>query len=101
MALSPEFRGSQDFGWSTAHESVRAYDEFSAHLRSLEQETAIRVRIVLSFYNHVAEGAGFYEIPKSLLLTVEGRGNNTLRSRPRGATPEDRRDYWPQMQIAS
>jgi hypothetical protein len=78
MALSPEFRGSQDFGWSTAHESVRAYDEFNAHLRSFEQETPIRVRIVLAFYNHVAEGAGFYEIPKSLLLTVEGRGNNTL-----------------------
>src|SRR5262249_48053267 len=78
MALSPEFRGSQDFGWSTAHESVRAYDEFQAHLGTFEQETPVRVRIVLAFYNHVAEGAGFYEIPKSLLLTIEGRGNNTL-----------------------
>ena len=78
MALSPEFRGSQDFGWSTAHKSVRTYDEFKAHLATFEQETPVRVRIVLAFYNHVAEGAGFYEIPKALLLTIEGRGNNTL-----------------------
>jgi hypothetical protein len=57
---------------------VRAYDEFKAYLQALEQETPVRIRITLACYNHVAEGAGFYEIPKSLLLTVEGRGNNTI-----------------------
>lgn len=75
MALMAEFRGAQDSGWSTAHESVRAYDEFATLLKSLPP-SPVRVRVKLAFYNHVAEGAGFYEIPKALLLTVEGRGNN-------------------------
>jgi hypothetical protein len=75
MALMPEFRGEQDAGWSTADESVRAYDEFAELVRSLPK-TPARVRVVLAFYMHVAEGAGFYEIPKKLLLTIEGRGNN-------------------------
>jgi hypothetical protein len=35
MALMPEFRGEQDAGWSTADESVRAYDEFAELVRSL------------------------------------------------------------------
>ena len=75
MALMPEFRGEQDAGWSTADESVRAYDEFAELVRSLPK-TPARVRVVLAFYMHVAEGAGFYELPKKLLLTIEGRGNN-------------------------
>ena len=75
MALMPEFRGEQDAGWSTANESVRAYDEFAELVRSLSQ-SPVRVRVVLAFYAHVAEGAGFYEIPKKLLLTIEGSGNN-------------------------
>ena len=75
MALMPEFRGEQDAGWSTADESVRAFDEFAELVRSLPK-TPARVRVVLAFYMNVAEGAGFYEIPKKLLLTIEGRGNN-------------------------
>jgi hypothetical protein len=35
MALMPEFRGSQDPGWSTADESVRAYGEFSELVMSM------------------------------------------------------------------
>jgi hypothetical protein len=77
MALMPEFRGAQDAGWSTADESIRAYDEFVALVKSLPA-SPVRVRVVLAFYTHVAEGAGFYEIPKALLLTVEGRGNNII-----------------------
>jgi hypothetical protein len=77
MALMPEFRGSQDAGWSTADECVRAYDEFTELVRSMPP-SPIRVRVILAFYNHVAEGAGFYEIPKALLLTIEGRGNNMI-----------------------
>ena len=77
MALMPEFRGEQEGGWSTANESVRAYDEFTALAKSLEA-SPVRVRVILAFYAHVAEGAGFYEIPKALLLTIEGRGNNMI-----------------------
>jgi len=77
MALMPEFRGEQAVGWSTANESVRAYDEFAALAKSL-QASPVRVRVILAFYAHVAEGAGFYELPKALLLTIEGRGNNMI-----------------------
>jgi len=76
MALMPEFRGMRDGGWSTAHEAVRAFDDFSALIKSLDKKEFVRARIVLSFYAHVAEGSGFYEIPKKLLLTVGGQGNN-------------------------
>jgi hypothetical protein len=75
MALMPEFRGAMDEGWSTAVESVRAYDEFMSLVNSMNP-APIRIRVVLAFYAHVAEGSGFYEIPKKLLLTIEGRGNN-------------------------
>ena len=34
--------------------------------------------MLLAFYAHVSEGSGFYEIPKAMLLTVEGRGNNIM-----------------------
>lgn len=78
MALMPEIRGAQDAGWSTAHESVEAFDEFGEHLRSIGTDKRVRVRIALAFYNHVSEGAGFYEIPKKLLLTIEGKGNNII-----------------------
>jgi hypothetical protein len=71
-----EFRGAMDEGWSTAIESVRAYDEFVSLVKSMDRGGAIRVRVILAFYAHVAEGSGFSEIPKKLLLTIEGRGNN-------------------------
>jgi hypothetical protein len=76
MALMPEFRGSQDAGWSTALEAVRAYDQLTALVKSISREDEVRARVILAFYNQVAEGSGFYEIPKKLLLTIEGRGNN-------------------------
>jgi len=78
MALMPEFRGEQDAGWCTAQEAVRAYDEFTALVKSLSADNPVRVRVTLAFYAHVAEGSGFYEIPKKLLLTVEGKGNNII-----------------------
>ncbi len=59
---------------------VRAYDEFTALVRSMSP-SPVRVRVILAFYNHVAEGAGFYEIPKKLLLTIEGRGTTLCHSR--------------------
>jgi len=76
MALMPEFRGAQDGGWNTAEECVRAYDEDKALLEAIEKDEIVRLRVVLGFYLHVAEGAGFYEIPKKMMLTLEGKGNN-------------------------
>lgn len=76
MALMPEFRGVQDAGWSTAHEAVKAYDEFVELIKRMDRASPIRIRVVLAFYNHLAEGSGFYETPKKLLLTISGRGNN-------------------------
>jgi hypothetical protein len=76
MALMPEMRGMQDAGWNTAEDAARAYDDFSKHLASLKASDPIHPRIVLAFYLSMAEGAGFYEIPKKMLLTTEGKGNN-------------------------
>jgi hypothetical protein len=78
MALMPEVRGMQDAGWNTAHEAIRAYDEFKTFVKSLDNNDPIRVRMLLAFYAHVSEGSGFFEIPKALLLTVEGRDNNIM-----------------------
>jgi len=78
MALMPEFRGAQDGGWSTAEEAVYAYDQFVTHIKSLSRDEPVRVRIALALYLQVAEGSGFYEIPKKLMLTVEGKGNNIM-----------------------
>lgn len=76
MALMLEFRGMRDGGWNTAEDALRAYDQYSAHIKSLKKDDLGRIRIVLAFYLHVAECSGFYEMPKKLMLTVEGRGNN-------------------------
>lgn len=75
MALMPEFRGCQDAGWNTANEAVRAYDELTTLIKSLPLEP-VRLRVALAFYATVSEGSGFYEIPKALMLTTEGKGNN-------------------------
>ena len=76
MGLMPEFRGAQDGGWNTAEEAIYAYDQFSAHIKSLKKDDPVRLRIALAFYLHVAEGSGFYEMPKKMMLTIEGKGNN-------------------------
>jgi hypothetical protein len=82
MALMPEMRGIQDAGWNTAFEAVRAYDEFTEHVNTIGREKLVRIRIILAFYLHVAEGAGFYEIPKKMPLTAEGKGNNIVPFQP-------------------
>jgi hypothetical protein len=76
MALMPEFRGMQDGGWNTGEEAVQAFDQFTEHIKSLEQNSAVRIRIILAFYLMLSECSGFYEMPKKLMLTVEGKGNN-------------------------
>jgi hypothetical protein len=76
IALMPEFRGMQDAGWSTAFEATHAYEDFADLLETIDKSRSIYPRVALAFYNHVAEGSGFYEVPKKLMLTIEGRGNN-------------------------
>ncbi len=76
LALMPEFKGCQDAGWSTAEDAVHAYEEYLELIKKLPDRTPIKIRVMLAFYNHVSEGSGFYEIPKKLLLTIEGKGNN-------------------------
>jgi hypothetical protein len=78
MALMPEMRGLQDAGWNTAEEAVHAYDQYSALLEKLGKKDIVRLRVILAFYLHAAECSGFYEIPKKMLLTTEGKGNNFM-----------------------
>lgn len=78
MALMPEMRGIQDGGWNTAEEAVRAFDEYETLLKTLKKYDPVRVRVTLAFYLHASEYSGFYEIPKKLMLTIEGKGNNFM-----------------------
>jgi hypothetical protein len=76
MALMPEIRGAQDPLWNTAEEAVRAFDQFEALIKKMDKKDLVRVRVALTFYMHAAECSGFYEIPKKMMLTIDGRGNN-------------------------
>ena len=78
MALMPEMRGMQDSGWNTAEEAADAYAQYGALLDKLAQDDVVRVRVVLALYLHTAECSGFYEVPKKMLLTSEGKGNSYL-----------------------
>jgi hypothetical protein len=78
IALMPEMRGMQDGGWNTAQEASDAYSQFRALLDKLPADDVVRVRVLLALYLHTAECSGFYEIPKKMLLTTEGKGNNYL-----------------------
>lgn len=75
MALSPEMRGMQSAGWSTAHDAAAAFDQYLELIEKM-QPAPIRIRIALALYNHVAESSGLYEVLKKMLLTIEGKGNN-------------------------
>jgi len=76
MALCPEMRGMQDGGWSTAEDAMAAFVEYNELIDTLPQDSRVRIRIALAFYNHIAESSGLYEVLKKLLLTTEGKGNS-------------------------
>lgn len=78
IGLIPEMRGMQDGGWNTAEEAVDAYSQYGALLDKLAPDDVVRVRVLLALYLHVAECSGFYEVPKKMLLTTEGKGNTYL-----------------------
>jgi hypothetical protein len=71
FALEPEQRGYQDSGWSSAAETFIAFDDYGEFLSS-GIDTRLKFRVALSFYSHLSEASGFYEVPKKLLLVAEG-----------------------------
>ncbi len=73
MSLMPEMRGMQDAGWNTAEDTHRAFDEYLEFINTAKG--AIKFRVALAFYCHVAEASGFYEIPKNMLRIVGGESH--------------------------
>jgi hypothetical protein len=70
FAMEPEERGYQNSGWSSAAETFIAFDDYLEFLNSGEA-TRFKFRVALSFYCHLSEASGFYEVPKKLLLVAE------------------------------
>ncbi len=66
MSLMPELRGAQDFGWNTAYEAETAFNEYLDFIDKLENGP-MKCRVALAFHSHIAEAAGFYEVPKNML----------------------------------
>lgn len=71
FALHPEERGFQDSGWSSAAETFLAFDDYLEYIDS-SPDTRFKLRVMLSFYCHLSEAGGFYEVPKKLMLVYEG-----------------------------
>jgi hypothetical protein len=71
ISLMPEFRGMQDAGWSTAVEAKVAFQQYLELINHLPP-SPIKLRIGLSFYSHLSEAAGFYEMPKNMLRVCGG-----------------------------
>ena len=69
ISLMSEFRGMQDAGWNTAEESKAAFQEYLQLMQDLPP-APIKLRIGLSFYSHLSEAAGFYEMPKNIDPTI-------------------------------
>jgi hypothetical protein len=74
MALMPEMRGLQDAGWNTAAETQHAFDEYLDFLGK-QQDGRMKCRVALSFYCHIAEASGFYEVPKNMLRIAGGQSH--------------------------
>lgn len=75
LALMPEMRGLMEPGWNTAfatQEAFHEYMELLAHLEDAGRER-MRARVALSFYCHLSEASGFYEVPKNMLRITEGK----------------------------
>jgi hypothetical protein len=71
FALHPEERGFQDSGWSSAAETFLAFHDYLEFLDS-SPDSRFKLRVALSFYCHLSEASGFYEVPKKLMLVYEG-----------------------------
>ncbi|MGD6735604.1 hypothetical protein ACP5PY_04160 [Photobacterium leiognathi subsp. mandapamensis] len=71
FSLSPESRGSQDAGWNTAEDAIRAFDEYLEFIQD-GPLTPIKARVALGFYCHLSEASGFYEVLKNMLRVADG-----------------------------
>lgn len=71
LSLNPEFRGMQDAGWSTAEETIYAFDEYREIIENLKYKNH-KVRVALGFYCNLSEASGYYEIPKNMLRVSDG-----------------------------
>lgn len=72
LSLSPEFRGCEDVGWNTAHDAQKSVTTYLSLLES-DVDAELKIRVALAFYCHLAEAAGFYEVPKNLLNVASGQ----------------------------
>lgn len=70
LAMTPEMRGMQDAGWSTAEDTSRALQEYKELIPQLTGP--ISVRIGLSLYSHLSEASGYYEVPKNMMRIASG-----------------------------
>jgi hypothetical protein len=88
FGLHPEERGYQDSGWSSAAETFLAFNDYLEFIDS-SPDTRFKLRVMLSFYSHLSEASGFYEVPKKLLLVCEG--DPYFRSAFHSITEQNRR----------
>src|SRR5439155_8427794 len=52
LSLTPEFRGMQDPGWSTAADAQVAFGDYLAFLKECES-ARLKARVALGFYCHL------------------------------------------------
>lgn|GEM_PF-717918 len=71
FAVMPEERGIQTSGWSSAAETFLAFNDYLEFLDA-SPDSRFKLRVMLSFYCHLSEASGFYEVPKKLLMVYEG-----------------------------
>lgn len=74
MALMPEMRGMQGAGWNTAADTQHSFDEYIEFLEK-QEDGRMKYRVALSFYCHIAEASGFYEVPKNMLRIAGGQSH--------------------------
>lgn len=74
IALMPEMRGMQDASCNTAAETQQAFDEYLDFLEK-QEDSPMKCRVALSFYCHISEASGFYEIPKNMLRIAGGESH--------------------------
>ena len=76
LSLNPEFHGVSDPGWNSTDECFVAVSDYMDFVQTRKNDR-LKVRVALALYCHMAEAAGFYEIPKNMLRVVGGEGHST------------------------
>ena len=75
-ALSGEFRGTQDAGWSTTITAEQVFEELNDRLAAGPVESLADMRIVLLLYSQLSEADGVYESLKNMMGIVENAPYN-------------------------